>query len=194
MSLGVCSTASVSSAPDHRLSDGLAHPRRSCARKGQSNARPCAASTVKTDHGECRTMGSRRIHEKRTTFHVESVGAKIERSPRGLTHHGSSTVGNDHNKSTAAPSGTWVSWYPSVTVFPLHASNQRRMFLNRVQGFVSKPLSRRRAPPSLAQEARVVEFLACVHCAVFPFRTAFLAEAEGPREASVRCAKVVPRQ
>lgn len=37
----------------------------------------------------------------------------------------------------------------------------------------------------------MAEFLACVHCAVLPFRATALAKAAGPREASVACAKVM---
>ncbi|CAM9617614.1 unnamed protein product [Ectocarpus sp. 4 AP-2014] len=48
---------------------------------------------------------------------------------------------------------------------------------------------RRGTPSSLAREVRVAEFLACVHCAVLPFRATALAKAAGPREASVACAK-----
>eukprot|EP00903_Cladosiphon_okamuranus_P007954 g7678.t1 len=57
------------------------------------------------------------------------------------------------------------------------------------QTFIPKPLLRREASSPLAHEVRVAEFLSCVHCAVFPFRPAALAEAAGPREASVACAK-----
>ncbi|CAM9136319.1 unnamed protein product [Ectocarpus sp. 12 AP-2014] len=61
-------------------------------------------------------------------------------------------------------------------------------FLSAWVAFIPKIL-RRGTPSSLAREVRVAEFLACVHCAVLPFRATALAKAAGPREASVACAK-----
>ncbi|CAM9550667.1 unnamed protein product, partial [Sphacelaria rigidula] len=54
-----------------------------------------------------------------------------------------------------------------------------------------KKLLWREAASPLSRDARVTEFLACVHFATLPFRASSLDRAEGPREASVACAKAM---
>ncbi|CAB1111974.1 unnamed protein product [Ectocarpus sp. CCAP 1310/34] len=78
----------------------------------------------------------------------------------------------------------------SVALFKAFDDGDMSAFLSAWAAFIPKTL-RRGTPSSLAREVRVVEFLACVHCAVLPFRATALAKAAGPREASVACAKVM---
>ncbi|CAM9726556.1 unnamed protein product, partial [Pylaiella littoralis] len=77
----------------------------------------------------------------------------------------------------------------SIALFRAFDHGDMSGFLSAWSAITPKSLLRREASSSLAREVRVVEFLSCVHCAVFPFRAAALAEAAGPREASVACAK-----
>lgn len=58
------------------------------------------------------------------------------------------------------------------------------------QMIVPHKLLQREISSDLARDARVTEFLACVHFAILPFRAVSLARAQSPREASVACAKV----
>ncbi|CBJ48688.1 similar to F59G1.4 [Ectocarpus siliculosus] len=76
----------------------------------------------------------------------------------------------------------------SVALFKAFDDGDLSAFLSAWAAFIPNIL-RRGTPSSLARELRVAEFLACVHCAVLPFRATALAKAAGPREASVACAK-----
>lgn len=73
----------------------------------------------------------------------------------------------------------------------LGAPTQTLSLSQQFQALIPKALQRRDASSPLAREARVVEFLTCVHCAILPFRAQSPTKATGPREAGAACAKVI---